>query len=323
MEEFVEYDGIGYSPTAPSAVEACNFAAPIVVWAVGGGPFNFPEEAGYPIGPGFGKYFLMEVHYDSPQGEPTIADSSGVRLQVTTDLREHDIGVIYTGSLISDFISIPPARASYDLHGYCSADTTTQMIPADGTNIFAVLLHSHLAGRSITLEHSRDGEMLPAMAYDVHYDFNLQDVNPISPAVKLMPGDELKLTCNYDTSDRSFITYGGLGTYDEMCLSYLYHYPRTELSACLSGHVSAGVHFGTSINTEGTRIFNGRFVEPTTFPSIFTEHLNCDCGLCPDIVDVGEEAQGTGGSVLDSSSSVTVVGRCVVALALVLCFLFV
>jgi len=95
-----QYDGIGYAPNAPRAVENCNFAAPIVVWAIGGGPFNFPDETGYPIGPGFGKYFLMEMHYDSPPGEVSQRDDSGVRLTVTRDLREHDVGVMYTGSLL-------------------------------------------------------------------------------------------------------------------------------------------------------------------------------------------------------------------------------
>ena len=314
MEEYIDYDGIGYSPTAPREVEACNVAAPIVVWAVGGGPFNFPEEAGYPIGPGFGKYFMIEMHYASPPGEPASRDTSGVRLTTTTDLRQHDIGVIYSGSLLSDFITIPPGKESHDLHGYCTSESTSQMIPDGGTNIFAVLLHSHLAGRSIVLEHARGDEVLEPIAYDVHYDFNLQDINPIAPTRKLMPGDDLKVTCNYDTSDRSFITYGGLGTYDEMCLAYLYHYPRTELSACLSGHVSPGVHFGSSINTDAQPVLSKQFVEPTAFPSVFTGHLNCDCGECPEVLSVGEEVEQ---NVLGSGANALVIGGMTLALVAV------
>ena len=42
----------------------------------------------------------MEMHYDSPPGEVSQRDDSGVRLTVTRDLREHDVGVMYTGSLL-------------------------------------------------------------------------------------------------------------------------------------------------------------------------------------------------------------------------------
>ncbi len=276
----VDFDGIGYSPAAAQEVHECNFAAPLAIWAVGGGRFNFPPEAGYPVGPDDGRYFLMEFHYDSPPGEPPVHDDSGLRLFYNYDHRQHDIGVLYTGALLSDFITKPAGEAAYDIDGYCPGSCTEEGFPSDGINVFAVFLHSHLAGRAVRVQHQNSqGEELASPAYDIHYDFNLQDVNPLLPYQKFMPGDEIKTTCTYDTSDRDFVTYGGLGTFDEMCLSYFYYFPMTELSACLSGNKDEGIEYGTCFLRDGTGIFNKGFVTPDFAP--FAEEYNEECGETP------------------------------------------
>ena len=46
-------------------------------------------------------------------------------------------------------------------------------------------------------------------------------------------GDEIITTCVYNTEDRDGFTLGGLGTYDEMCLNFIWYYPRHEkLATC-------------------------------------------------------------------------------------------
>jgi hypothetical protein len=52
--------------------------------------------------------------------------------------------------------------------------------------------------------------------------------------VTVLPGDELRVFCRYDTSDRKVITLGGEGTNDEMCLAFFLVYPRPNGTVCLS-----------------------------------------------------------------------------------------
>ncbi|XP_048387111.1 DBH-like monooxygenase protein 1 homolog isoform X3 [Stegostoma tigrinum] len=50
----------------------------------------------------------------------------------------------------------------------------------------------------------------------------------------LQEGDSLVTECQYNTTSRSNMTWGGLSTRDEMCLSYLLYYPKIDLSRCES-----------------------------------------------------------------------------------------
>ncbi|KAJ8270759.1 hypothetical protein GJAV_G00118980 [Gymnothorax javanicus] len=47
-------------------------------------------------------------------------------------------------------------------------------------------------------------------------------------------GDNLITECKYSTKGRNNMTWGGLSTRDEMCLSYLLYYPRINLARCES-----------------------------------------------------------------------------------------
>ncbi|XP_059971047.1 DBH-like monooxygenase protein 1 isoform X2 [Mesoplodon densirostris] len=50
----------------------------------------------------------------------------------------------------------------------------------------------------------------------------------------LEEGDNLITECRYNTKDRARMTWGGLSTRNEMCLSYLLYYPRINLTRCAS-----------------------------------------------------------------------------------------
>jgi len=52
--------------------------------------------------------------------------------------------------------------------------------------------------------------------------------------VKVLPGDELITECIYSTQNRKKPTLGGYAIYEEMCLAFVVHYPRTPLAACFS-----------------------------------------------------------------------------------------
>ncbi len=48
-----------------------------------------------------------------------------------------------------------------------------------------------------------------------------------------MPGDQLIMECEYNSIGRNNFTYGGVNTYDEMCISFVLVYPRPKLFTCV------------------------------------------------------------------------------------------
>lgn len=108
------------------------------------------------------------------------------------------------------------------------------MLPNKGVNVVSVVLHSHLAGRELSLKHIRDGKELPPIVQDNHFDFDYQQSHTLEKEVQILPGDEIVAECVYGTLDRSRPTLGGYAASQEMCLAFVVHYPRTELAACYS-----------------------------------------------------------------------------------------
>ena len=66
------------------------------------------------------------------------------------------------------------------------------------------------------------------------YDFNYQQFVPFTEQIHILPGDTFIVDCGLDSSDRSEMTYGGEKTTEEMCMTFLYVYPKVTLSACSS-----------------------------------------------------------------------------------------
>lgn len=98
----------------------------------------------------------------------------------------------------------------------------------------SVVLHSHLAGRRLSLKHIRQGKELPRIVQDNHFDFDYQQSHAIQKEVNVLPGDELVAECVYSTLNRTKPTLGGYAASEEMCLAFIMYYPRTHLTSCFS-----------------------------------------------------------------------------------------
>lgn len=65
------------------------------------------------------------------------------------------------------------------------------------------------------------------------FDYGYQAYTPIpAEAASLLPGDELALTCTYDSSARPAATRFGRGTMDEMCVHWITYFPAQEELGC-------------------------------------------------------------------------------------------
>ena len=72
--------------------------------------------------------------------------------------------------------------------------------------MFQGILHSHLAGRKMTLRHIRNQQELPTLLEDKNYDFNYQYIKNLPEKERqLLPGDELILECDYSKELRAYV----------------------------------------------------------------------------------------------------------------------
>nr|CAB3263918.1 DBH-like monooxygenase protein 1 homolog [Phallusia mammillata] len=225
-----------YDGSPPEHLQCTQLLA---AWAIGSSAFVFPNHVGFPIGNADSpKFVLMETHYDNPTLKNDIVDSSGLKITYTPQLRQHDAGVILVGHIVSPFAHlIPPNTETFEDYSECGPRCLTDAIGAanvTSVNAFAVLLHSHLLGRSLELKHVRNGTELEPIASDNNYDFNYQETRTLPQEVTIKPDDSLQMLCNYNSKGRSNVTYGGFGTYQEMCVSFLYYYPKIQLTDCTS-----------------------------------------------------------------------------------------
>ena len=223
------------TPNMPLHWNYCVFNAAFA-WAIGSEGLHMPEKAGFPIGSKHGgaTYYILETHYDNAKMRDDIVDNSGMRFFYTDNLREHDIGLLTVGSVVTGPRQlIPPGQKEFKTVGVCSQECS-QHIPENGVTLANGFLHAHLLGRKLKLRHIRDGKEIRTIFEDNYYDFNFQVSREIKDK-KLMPNDELIMECDYDSSARKNITTGGESTRHEMCLAFILYYPRSRVNWCSSG----------------------------------------------------------------------------------------
>nr|XP_053650331.1 DBH-like monooxygenase protein 1 [Cherax quadricarinatus] len=232
FEELASSGGhVCYQTDTSQLVYTCNHV--VVAWAVGSEGLSLPPEAGYPLTPKGPKFYMLEVHYDNPNGH-TFKDESGIRIIYTPELRYYDAGVLSIGLEPSWKHLIPPRQRTVLSEGHCVSECTQAALSPTGINVFAVILHTHLLGRKVRVRHLRQGRELEPIAQDNNYDFNYQEYRALKLPRSILPGDHLIGECTYNSRERSSITLGGFKTRDEMCLSYLFYWPRVDLSLCHS-----------------------------------------------------------------------------------------
>ncbi|RNA04066.1 dopamine beta-hydroxylase [Brachionus plicatilis] len=128
-------------------------------------------------------------------------EKSGLKFKFTKNLRKYDLGVLSIAVPTNQLdIVIPPRTDSVKLTSICYPECTKNYIPEDGITVFAGNLHTHLAGR----------------------------------AVRTKLGDSLILECTYGSKNRNKFTLGGFGTSDEMCINFIYYYPKIDFLGCQS-----------------------------------------------------------------------------------------
>jgi len=93
--------------------------------------------------------------------------------------------------------------------------------------VIGIQHHQHLIGTHVQQNVYRDGKNIGPMRVEHHFDFNHQSFEE-SLIRTLYPGDQIRLSCTFDTSARNAETEFGDYSQQEMCLSGVMYYPKQE-----------------------------------------------------------------------------------------------
>lgn len=214
----------------------------IWAWGKGGNPIVLPPITGMELGINGRTMVALQMHYNNPDDVKGLIDNSGARIYRTNQLRELRTGLFFIGSLMLD---IPFGKTVVSSSGVCN---DTGSWPAEGLTAYSSFLHAHTRGRRIWTNVVRNGTIIGTMGNNQAYDFNLQKVVALSPALNLLPGDQFVTYCVYDTSqDTKNVKYGE-GTDSEMCINMVLYYPlfgtRPQLTCGVKGMSPGAVNPG-------------------------------------------------------------------------------
>ena len=228
-------------------------AAPwLGAWAPGGGEQILPGDLGMPLEAG--SRIIMQVHYNLLAGAGP--DVSAARMRVAAD--DGSLKVLHTvlmpapvelpcrpgksGPLCSREAAVADVMARFGrvagqagtaLHLLCgpaaAGPTQTCTRPVtEAATIRASAGHMHLLGRSISVTVN-EGRPDQRVVLDLPvWDFDNQGSRPVTPPMRVQPGDELTVRCTHDQSLRDhlpafegqperYVVWGD-GSTDEMCL---------------------------------------------------------------------------------------------------------
>jgi mono/diheme cytochrome c family protein len=182
-------------------------------WAPGGGNFELPQEAGFPVEGTV--HWVLQVHYNNAKNAPNQTDNSGYQLCETTQLRQNDAGILAFGSM--DF-NIPPRSTTTVVCDYKLDDKYA------GVKFFGASPHMHNLGTSISTERLVGGTGSPQMIFKQEpFSFENQENFKLDHK-QVAPGDVMRTRCTWKNPGDTTVKFGE-GTGDEMCFNFLAYYP--------------------------------------------------------------------------------------------------
>jgi Copper type II ascorbate-dependent monooxygenase, C-terminal domain/Copper type II ascorbate-dependent monooxygenase, N-terminal domain len=231
-------------------------------WAPGDAPYRLPANVGSPLGLNGFQSLQIQIHYNNPSREANFTDDSGIRMYYTSKKRAFDMGVFEIGDPAVTLRGSISPNGGLSQHVFdCNRCSSTLSAPV---TVIRERLHMHAAGVSMANSQIRNGEVIHRGQIE-YWDFaqsGLYDVQ--QPSFTMQPGDRFRTICNYNANQRN--VKFGLGSADEMCITYLYYYPRQVIK--WSNNTSA---FTCGLNYDAFPIFSPECGETYTPTPNFTE----------------------------------------------------
>ncbi|MCA9695142.1 MAG: hypothetical protein KC636_36520, partial [Myxococcales bacterium] len=192
-----------------------------VAWAPGQGVVNLPAGSGSRIGAD--DLVVVQVHYN--MADPAVvgqSDETTLRLQIADEVAREGLFDFPDGLLDSLFAGdpylIPPGEAA---HTFTWSFPTDWYIGWNGTTsleLWGFFPHMHERGLSLTARVlDADGEEVACIGEVPRWDFGWQIYYFLQQPIVLGPGQQIEVSCTYDTRDADDPVFPGWGTGNEMC----------------------------------------------------------------------------------------------------------
>jgi len=149
-------------------------------------------------------------------------DSSGIKMYYTPNLRPNNAGVMTIGQT---FFEIPPGLPSVVKSGTCTSECTRKLMKTP-VKVVSSLNHMHYLGIGGKMEQFRSGHVVYNLTNDQPYSYDSPKVYYYETPIEILPGDELKMTCEYSSMNRHHTTRYGPGSLEEMCYGLITYYPK-------------------------------------------------------------------------------------------------
>ena len=197
-----------------------------VTWAPGGGAFNFPEGTGIRIDPGYA--LVMQTHYNLVNGDGE--DHTVVRMAMQDEVEHEAVNALDDRFLSTLFngnpVEIPPGEESFTYQWSNTLSGFNSRIGGwEKVELFGMLPHMHEIGTRMEVTIIEGPASDPKESCGIYvdrWDFQWQTAFMYEEPIIVDPGTRLKVTCEWDSSERTGATAPGLGTGNEMCLIGVY-----------------------------------------------------------------------------------------------------
>ena len=227
------------------AVCSGGFGEPFIFgWGKNAPPLYLPEHTGFRVGDGGFKNLVLEVHYLQAQ-DPSASTQSGLVVHLEEGIPRRAMSVL----AFATGFQLPPQNPKVLVPNTCCYSMARPL------TAFAFRVHTHALGREVYLERMTAGRMTDTNAADPadgSGPVRLMGRDPQLPQlfeklpdwgapIVIRPGDKLRATCVFDTTERLTTTNAGWGHGDEMCNLYLMvHAEEPMYMSCSGGSEDGG-----------------------------------------------------------------------------------
>jgi hypothetical protein len=188
-------------------------------WFPGRGTDHLPLNVGLPIHDQ--DQIVLQMHYDGITTGGN--DQTGFLIELSDAMGMIDAGLLWTGYVWNN-----------DLTSATASRQQTCVLPADLT-LFADIPHMHRRGTHIQFEVQPGGAGpfinvvdVPSWSFDNQPIYPVHDPNNSMIPWQLHQGDVVRTTCDWNIGTMS--VPWGEGSQDEMCFTFMYHYPAINES---------------------------------------------------------------------------------------------
>lgn len=275
--QFVHHFTVYTSPNAnEDGVVPCDdreYFELIYVWAPGEYGFALPLNVGATYGPNVAQSFRLQIHYDNPSLIADAVDNSGVRFYFSKQPRKHAMGVLQLGD---PFVGLEgqTVGAGWNKHDFtCSGSCATMALGEEPVTVIREFLHMHQAGVRASNKQIRDGRIVRSSAID-YFSFAQQGNQAVQQdPFQIFPGDEFKTSCFYKgNTDTVF----GISSQEEMCIAFLFYFPRKRISGLLPWLCAVGYdHFVPACESQWSSLVLSTTIELERIFGTVPEESQC------------------------------------------------